>query len=201
MITTDIYNYLISLVASHPVLITFFTGFFGGEEFLLLLSFASANGIIPFYFILIFFSIGAFIMDMIIFLIGRTRVVKKLHGWKLFSDKYQKVDMLVGRLTKDRHILLLFYTKFIYGTRIASIIFLGLKGVKFAKFVIVSAFTIFVWVGVVASIGWLAGKGFNIILTLFKSVFLAISFLFFFIIIIYLVKKWIEKRIIKSGKE
>ncbi|MFA4953506.1 MAG: hypothetical protein WC584_04750 [Candidatus Pacearchaeota archaeon] len=200
-VITDFYNYIASLALLHPILITFFGGFFGGEELLLILSFASANNLIPFLDLLIFFALGSYIMDLFIFSIGKTRLVSRLHEWKSFSRKYAKIDSLVGRLTKERHVMILFYTKFVYGTRIASILFLGLKKVKTTKFLLVSAITIITWTFIVAGIGWLAGKGFNIILTLFKDVFLAISFVFFFAVIIYLIKKWVEKKILKNQRK
>ena len=200
-VITDIYNWVVSLALIHPILIAFLSGFLGGEEILLVLGFASAQGIIPFHILLIFCTLGAYIMDFFIFLIGKSKMVNRLHKWRKFSEKYKKIDMFVGKVTKEKHILLLFYTKFIYGTRIVSLLFLGLKGIKTLRFLVVSLFTVVIWSSIILIIGWLAGRGFSIILTVFKSLSLAVSFVVLFIILLWLLKRKVEKKLVSNQKK
>lgn len=194
----EAFNIISEYLSQYPILSSLFAGIFTGEEVILILAFLSAQGILPLWVVFVFVPIGTFITDIFFFFIGKTKSVNKIKEWKYFSNSYKKIDTHIGKLTKEKHIFVLFYTKFIYGTRIASILFLGLKGTSYSQFFKYNFFITILWAMIVIPLGYLAGKGYSFIINIFRSVELGLLFVLIFIILLFIVKKWISTKLIKK---
>lgn len=194
----EVFNILSGYLSQYPILASLLIGIFTGEETILILAFLSSQGVLPLWIVLVFVPIGTFITDVLFFFLGKTKTINKLHKWRYFSNKYKKTDELVGRLTRENHLLILFYTKFIYGTRIISILFLGLKGTSYYRFLKYNFIITFIWALIVIPLGYFTGKGYTFIINIFRSVELGILFVLVIVILFFLVKKWISVKLIKK---
>ena len=74
---------IFSYVATHPVIVPFLGGIFGGEEAIVLLARLSKQGILPFWSAFIFFTIGV----VFIFLFKHSGKVKKFWTKGLHPDE------------------------------------------------------------------------------------------------------------------
>jgi len=193
-----IFEIISGYLSQYPILASLLIGIFTGEEVILILAFLSSQGVLPLWIVFVFVPIGTFITDIFFFFIGKTKLINKIKDWKHFSKGYSKTDKFVGKLTKEKHILALFYTKFIYGTRIVTLIFLGLRGTKYSQFFKYNIIITILWAMIVIPLGYLAGKGYIIILNIFRSVELGLLFLLIFIILFFLIKKWISTKLVKK---
>ncbi len=188
-------------LSQYPILVSLLIGIFTGEEVILVLAFLSAQGVLPLWIVLVFVPMGTFICDVFFFSLEKTRFVKRIKEWKYFSKGYEKLDAHIGKLTKDRHIHTLFYTKFIYGTRIVTLIFLGLKEIKYSKFFKYNIVVTIIWALIVIPLGYLAGKGYQIIVDVFRSVELGLLFILILVIVFFTIKKWISNKLAKKSAQ
>jgi membrane protein DedA with SNARE-associated domain len=196
-----IVDFILSLLSSYPEICSYLVGVFLGEETIMFLSFLSSQGYLPILTVFIFSTLGTFTSDLFFFSISKIRYFQNLEKESSLYRQYQKIDTLVGRLTKENHLLILFYTKFIYGTRIMTIMYLGVKGVSFRKFLIFNSIITILWSLVIVSLGWLAGQGYLFILDLFRNIQLAIFFILLLIIVLLVIKKWIQKKLTREQEK
>ena len=64
---------------------------------------------------------------------------------------------------------LLLVTKFIYGTRIFTIISFSTRGIPLFKFTYLNSLVIAVWLSCILGIGWLIGHGSSLFLDIYKN--------------------------------
>ena len=92
----------------------------------------------------------------------------------------------------------LFYSKFVYGVRTLTTIFLGYKKIKWKNFIIAEIIVMFFAVSLVVIVGVLIGNGYKIALGIFKSFKIALTLVFVSLFIFYLVQKNLVKYISKK---
>jgi len=189
-------EYILPFVKNHGILISFFGGFITGETFIIVLAFLSANGVLPLWYVLVFCTLGMYLSDFVPFTIGKLKFWKRLIGEEV-SDRARDIENTFLKYTRNNLFLTLFYTKFIYGLSIPALIYLGYKKVSYKKFALYNLGVEIIFVPIVILIGWFSGKGFTIARTIFKDIRIAIFLLIFFMIIFSLIRKWIDKRLIK----
>ena len=189
------------LLSQYGVLISFLGGFFAGEEVIMTLAFLAANGLISIWTVFVFCFIGIILCDLFFFFIGRIRIIRNLKKYKKITHVSKKMDKFVTKLSRGSPFLALFYTKFIFGTRIATLIYLGYKRISLKRFLLSDIGVGLLWMSIVVSLGWFAGSSFNLILDLFKNVQIALLFLIIFAVIIIAVQKWIAKKLMQKQKQ
>jgi len=193
-------SFIMSFIA-HPILVTFIGTLIAGESVILTLSFLSASGLFPFWIIFVFAILGEFVSDLIWYALGRIKIIHKFHNSKKFSLTYQKVDEFIMKLSKESIFRAILYSKFAYGTRTFVLIYLGLKKADLKQVVFSLAVISFLFVLIVSSIGYFAGKGFVKLLDIFEDVKLAITFVIVVIIILFILKKVISNILVKRRKK
>lgn len=198
-ITQEVLSYLLPYISQHGIIISFLIGFITGETFIIILAFLSATGTIPLWYVVIFCTLGMYLSDFVPFTIGKSRLLSRL--FKVKNKKAtKKLEDKFLKYTHNNLFLALFYTKFIYGLSIPALIYFGHKGVSYKKFALYNVGVELIFVPIVVSVGWLAGKGFTYFLTAFRNIKLAIFLLIFLIIIVYFIRTWLDKRLIKKQK-
>ncbi len=75
------------------------------------------------------------------------------------EDRRARTLAWLQRRTGSRPFLVLLFIKFLYGTRILTILYLSMREVRTRDFVGYDAAGTVVWLVVIVSIGWLVGKG------------------------------------------
>lgn len=191
---------LIQLFAEYSIPLCFFGGLIGGEEIIMTLSFLSAaQNLLPLWQIMIFAPIGVFLSDIIVFSIGRFHLVHNFHKLETFSKVYMKVDKVIQRISKKVFLTLL-YTKFMYGARILTLLYLGIRKTNFKKFLISDFLVVAIWIIPITLVGWLGGSGFKLVMTIFKSIQIASITIVLFIIAVFLSRKWMDEILLKLRK-
>lgn len=194
----NIQEILLFLLSDYGWLVALLGGIFAGEEVIITLAFLAANGYISIWTVFIFSFIGIFLCDLFFFIIGRMKFVENLKQFESISHFHSKLDNFIELITRKSTFRALLYTKFIFGTRIFTLILIGLRKTKFGEFILSDLIVVLIWMSVVVSLGWFAGNSFNLIIKIFNSIQIAILFLVAIIIIILLIKRWIEKELIKK---
>lgn len=191
----------VPLASANTALISFFVGLIGGPEVFFLLAFLSAQGLFDLKVALIFCFIGNLISESIYFSIGRTEHLSTLKKWKVTSNGYKKMSKTLSKIGKGHPFALLSLSKLVYGTGIATILYLGIEKLEFKKF-LMYAFTVnLFWIPFVMALGWFSGKGFNLITNSIEDIKLAILLIILLLISVYLLHKWISNKLLNKNKK
>jgi membrane protein DedA with SNARE-associated domain len=193
-----IVEYILSLISSYGGLASFLGGFFAGEEVIMTLSFLSANGIIPIWKVFLFSFLGIVLCDTFFYALGRMKIVQNISSFKRFASLSKKYKSLILKLNKKGTLNLLFTTKFIFGTRILTLLYLGFRRTKLLEFFISDLIVGLFWMVIVVSLGWFSGSSFYLILNIFKNVQVALLVIVLLILTFVGLKKWISTKILKK---
>jgi membrane protein DedA with SNARE-associated domain len=109
--------------------------------------------------VLIAGALGAFVSDCVCFAIGRSGAAA-IRG----SRAYARVAPLVERLARRVGLWEVVAARFVYGTRVASMIFWGTRPVAFARFAVVDAVGCVLWAVAFSAVGWALGGSAELLL-------------------------------------
>lgn len=194
----DWINNTIPFIHTNGPLIAFIVGILGGEESFITISFFAAQGLFSIWTVLIFCFLGNILGELLVFSLGQTKLVSSLKKWERTSGGYRKLHEILHKVGRGDRFSLLAITKFVYGTRMVTILYLSIEKMKFTKFLLYSILVDIPWIVLVVSLGWFAGKSFNTITTLFNDIKLAILFLVILAFAIYYAHKWITKSLLEK---
>jgi len=134
--------------------ILFVWSLFEGEVGLTLGGYLSKESDLIFSKVVLIAIIGAFISDVTVFLIGKysdNRVEKWL---KNYRDRLRLIKIWF----KKNVIWLILFERFIYGTHIPSLLFIGMSGYSFWKFLIFDIIGIIMWAFTFTTLGYYFGE-------------------------------------------
>ncbi len=197
----QVIGFLIPFISQNSYAVAFFGGLLAGEEVVMALAFMVANDILPLWVVFVFSFVGVLVCDSFFFLVGKLRIVRSLNRFEKIAHIYGKLDSFIIKFSRDSIFRTLLYTKFIFGTRLLTLVILGFRNIKFSEFLKADLFVVLVWSIVVVGLGWFAGSSFKIIVNVFKSVQIALFFIILLAFLVYIGKKWAEKRLIKELKK
>ena len=189
---------LLPFIGEYGKSVSFFGGFVTGESIIIILAFLSAQGVIPLWQVLVFCTIGMYLSDFIPLTIGRFKYLRNLLEKEKFAKRVERIEHNIQKYAKNNLFLILLYTKFIYGLSIPVLIYLGAKKTSYSRFAFVNFLVELVFVPIVVTIGWLAGKGFTFAATIFKNIRIAITLLIVIMIILYFIRRWNTRRLMKK---
>lgn len=188
----------VSIIIAHPLLASLLGGLFAGEEFTLFLAFLSSRGYYPLWIVYVFSFTGVFIMDFLFYQFGRLRFVHKLFRFRFFTKAYSFINLFVQKITYKHKFLILLYTKFIFGTRLISLIYLGIEKTSYRTFLITDFFVTLLWTIVIVTFGYFIGKGYSILYDIFKSVQISLAFILIMLLLFFIFRKWIRKILLQN---
>jgi len=187
----EILNYLFAMIGIHPYISSLLVGFIS-EELLIFLAVLSGKGEISFLPVFIFGLIGVFLIDCFWYFLGRSSYGKKVYEFLLRSRNTTKTEHEHKFVNKKRHFLYITLSKFVYGTRNLTDAYFGIKNMPFKKFLVYDIGALLIWSSIMLSAGWLAGKGFDILLKYTKGVQKLFAFLFIAVIIVLIVRRLLK---------
>ncbi len=79
--------------------------------------------------------------------------------WERYRTKYQATLAYLEKLAGSRPFLVLLFIKFLYGTRIITIIYLSWRQITLKNLLVFDTIGSAIWLALIIGIGWLAGKG------------------------------------------
>ena len=170
----------------------------GGELGVIAVAFLFVNNLSSFVIVLIFSFLGMMTIDSIWFCISKSKLLIKLKRWKRISKQYGNVEKNIEKLSHGEDIIIISLAKVLIGTRILLILYLGARKISFLRFFAYNTAPTFIWAVILSSIGFLAASGFSSIILIFRNIQLGITFLIVFFVVIYLIQKWINQRLIKG---
>jgi membrane protein DedA with SNARE-associated domain len=196
-------EWLVSIFEAHKILVSILGSFLIGEEYVLFASVMSGRGIIPIWEVILIGIIGMIILDSLWFLAARTK-------WATYILKFERrnsdakeresfVETIGNKLAKTHPLTFLSLSKFIYGTRVISIIYASIRGEKFWNFVKYDLIAIGIWCAVMSPLGWIAGRGSTFLLEAAKStekVLALVLFLFAALYLLNLLVRYLAKKFV-----
>jgi len=158
---------------------------FFGETVLLAATFLAAEGVWSVYTVFVIFVVGTIIADVAWFAFGE-QVMHYARRWDAVRTRYEDYMSAFSEKSNRAQFLYLLFFKFLYGTRIITIVYLSVHGMSLWKFVIfdtiatiiltlaVMAAGLMVWNGIVSALPILHSVQFGLVVL----VVLAIAFNF-----------------------
>jgi membrane protein DedA with SNARE-associated domain len=187
---------VLSFIAVNLPLLCVVGAFVGGDVLIIFLSSLAGQGLINFWTIILFCSIGTVSSDVMWFFLARTRFADRLISSRQLNSGYAKLDRLLSKYGRNDFLLLLL-VKFIYGIRIIAIVYFSRERRYFARFLNYNTFAVVVITLFVAFLGWMAGRGIRTYVDYyenFKTVMkIIVIFFVAFVILKSLLKKWLLK--------
>ena len=186
--------------SSYTYLVSFLGAFFGGEETILVLFTLANQGIMNPIVVFIFTYLGTFSADIMWFYLGKVRYLSRLKELPFVHNVYLRAERIMHKVSNRNTFRLLFITKFISGTRIATIMYVGRKNLSLKNFIKYNSIVILIWSILLFSIGNLFGEGISLIMRTYKDIKLLIIYLIVFAIAFYIAKWFINKWVSRKRK-
>jgi len=165
--------------------ILFVWSLFEGEIGLTLGGYLSKESDLIFSKVIIIAIIGAFISDITVFLVGKYSNAK-VEKW---LGNYKNRLQLIKIWFKKNVIWLILFERFIYGTHIPSLLFIGMSGYSFWKFLIFDIIGIIMWAITFTTLGYYFGESVIDVIMLLQQ-HLSIVFIMLFLgLIIFIQNK------------
>lgn len=180
--------------ASLEYLIIFLGVSFAGEVAILPLGFLAAQGTVSIFALLIFGLMGTLFSDVLWFFLAKTTIVKKMISHHYANKTISVVHQAINRISKGNYLATLILAKFVVGTRILLIMYISTTDIGFKRFVRYNVIAIFLWLVIVASIGFISGLGFTYFAEILENMYAAIGFVLLVVILITILHIWLKKR-------
>lgn len=137
--------------------------------------------------------LGTIVSDTVWFFFG-ARLLTRFSDSRFLKNEREKMSGFVQRLVGERPLAALIMVKFLYGSRIAMILYVASRGMSFATFSFFNAIGTIVWLVVFIPLGYLAGKGIGASFPYMSVVPAALAVLVISIVIFRVITLWMEKR-------
>lgn len=175
----------------------FLGAFFFGETVIITAAFLAAQGFWSLGNIFWLSLAGTLISDSLWFLFGQ-RILQIFHRWERYKEQSTNLLATLEKITGQRPFLSLLFIKFLYGTRILTIVYLSIRKMKFLTFAVFDTIGSALWLAIIISIGWLAGKGIINLVPFLNKFEYAMLFLILVILIFRFGTIWLSKKITKE---
>ena len=120
-----------------------------GDMVVILSGVAAHLQLLPFPAALVVGWLGAVVADCVWYALGRSRAAqaRQTKAYRLVGPR---IEALVGRLGASEIVI----ARWIFGTRVASMLFWGIHGLPFARFVVLDAIGCAIWATALTSLGY-----------------------------------------------
>jgi len=170
--------------------------FFLGETVIITAAFLSAHGVWSPLAVFWLALLGTILSDTVWFLLGQ-QILIQLNRWEFYKKQSVPLVRALTKLTGEKPFLVLLFIKFLYGTRILTIIYLSTRKMKLSTFTLFNGIGTTIWLIVIITIGWLAGKSIIDVLPFLNSTQYIILVLVIILLLVRLVTSWLSKTITK----
>ena len=154
--------------------------------------FLSSIHYVPFIYLFVISIFANLTSDIILYFFGDIIVKKfKLNKYKKFNEGERKFKKLFKKLKNPEKII--FFSKFIYGTRVATVLAFGrCKFVSFRKFLVYNILSLMSITLVVLGVGWVFGD--IIAMYLYNGILITGLVV---VLTLFISKKWINKQFVQ----
>lgn len=188
---------LTALLTTYQVPTVFVGAFFFGDS--VILTSAYLAGQLSWSPIPIFLAalVGIVISDSLWYFFGayfNSRFASRFSNMKFLQKERAKMSGFIERLVGERPFLALIMVKFLYGSRVAMILYSASSGISFWTFTLFNGIGAIIWLLVFIPLGYLAGRGVSHAAPLLDALPAALVVLVISIIIFRVVTIWMEKK-------
>jgi len=199
----------IEFISNYSYLAVFLGTLVWGETIMIAAGFIASLQTIELniYLVMLFGALGTLVADNFWYLIGHfgkkgSRFLEKYESYAKRKPKFiEKIKIKFN----DHSGKTIFFSKFVYGTRIVALITAGVVGMKYRKFIIANFLSVIVWSVVMALVGFYLGEGYEQIkqYTQWAEYILLAAVIAFIVIrvIIYLVRSKKKKKLSQTHVE
>lgn len=170
----------------------------GGEFALFVLGFLVAQGVVPLIPSAIISFFGAFLPNLVWFLLGWTKLAAKASSYRRTEQTFEIITEAVRRVSRGSHLAALIIIKFLVGTPVLLVMYTNRTSLPFKKFIFYQSIATILSILVIMTAGYYSGKGFSYVTDLFENIYATIGFILLVIVIIVAFQVWLEKRFIKE---
>ena len=190
---------VLQFIESYAPLVCLVGAYFGGDALIIFISSLSGQGLVGYWTIVLFCSLGTTSADVMWYFLGRTRLASKIISSRQLAAGYAKIERIFSKYGRNDFLLLLI-VKFVYGIRVITIVYFSRERRRLGRFLAFDSFAVVVITIFVTTLGWLAGKGISTYVNIYEDfrdvVKIIVIVLVAFFILRALVNKWLmrEKR-------
>lgn len=188
---------IVNLLSTYQLPAIFLGSFFFGETVILTAAFLAGEGTWSVESVFWLSLAGTVISDSLWFLLGQS-FFKFTKRWEKYQDKYQVFLIKLEKMTGQKPFLALLFIKFLYGTRILTILYLSIRKMRYLTFLLFNTIDTTLWLSVMIAIGWSVGRGVTNVAEVFYKVEYALTALVLLIIFYRIITGWLSKKIIKK---
>ena len=188
---------IVNLLSAYQLPAVFFGAFFFGETVILTAAFLAGQGTWSIESVFWLSLAGTVISDSLWFFLGQT-FFKFTKRWEKYQDQYQTFLIKLEKITGQRPFLSLLFIKFLYGTRILTILYLSIRKVRYATFLLFNTVGTILWLSVMIFVGWLVGRGVGNAVQIFSRVEYIVTALVLLIVFFRIMTTWLSKKIAKK---
>lgn len=195
------FSWILSFVSYLPI-ISFLAPIIGGGEIgVIMTSFLFSKTPYLFFIIILFSFLGIISIDSFWFFVARSKLFNKFKEIKKISPNYKKLEENIESISRGKDSLVIFISKLIIGTRILLILYISGRKISYSKYLLYDTIPTLVWSICLTTIGVLLSLGFDSAITLFKNIQLAITLIILLVFGLYLIQKWLMKRLMKKRNQ
>ena len=121
------------------------------------------------------------------------------HRFERITKRSEAVMKRLDTLYAGRPFRVLLMSKFIYGTRVLTIIYLSLEKISAIKFLVSNLLGTFVWLSAVVAVGWLAGRSIINLMPMLSDVKYAILIIVILVVGFEFIPKFLQKKKEEKG--
>jgi len=187
---------LISFFQNYSSALAFMSGLMIGD-LMIFLGILAGAGKVNFFAVLFFGFLGGLIHDIAFYLVANSRFAHSFKKRLKLSKKRNKLIQIIEKLGNGHYFLPVLMAKFVYGVRDIMILYVAHNNKSFKKYIRTISLADLIWISTVTSIGWLAGRGFTTIVTIFKGFEKWLFILLAGIVLLYLLNKFILAFVLK----
>lgn len=186
-----------AIISQYRIIGTFIGSFFFGESVIITVFYLA--GQLSWNLSLLFVAafLGTVVSDAL--WVQGGKVVRSIVQYVGVSEKmYRRAEgtqKLIDRITSGKPFLVLLFIKFLYGSRIATILYLGAQRITLIKFLIFDSIGTIIWLVVIAGVGYLAGKGVGSVMPIFERFEVSIVAIVILIGVMKVSTIWITRRL------
>ena len=186
-----------TLLIDHQFPAIFLGAVFLGETIILSAAYLAGQGMWSITTVFWLAMLGTVLSDVAWFLFGQS-IFSATKRWREKQLSSERLLKKLESITGSRPFLALLFIKFLYGTRILTIVYLSARKIRPWKFIFFDTLGTIIWLVVMLTVGWLAGRGVSNIISVVDKTEYALLVLVVIIILYRVITVWTEKRLIKK---
>lgn len=190
-----------ALLTAYQLPTVFLGAFFFGDSVILTSAYLAGQlqwSVVPIFLAAL---LGTIISDSLWYFFGaylNSRFAGRFSNVKFLQKERAKMSGFIERLVGERPFLALIMVKFLYGSRVAMILYAASRRLHLGLFTLFNTLGAIIWLLVFVPLGYFAGRGVSHAVPLMEALPAALVVLVISVIVFRIVTIWMEKKMQKG---